>query len=350
MNQYFTLRLFDQKIALQLPILALLIFLALFLAIVASLAFSLNAGSYNLSLAEVLDILLGEPADAASEKIVWLFRFPRSLAAILVGMMMALSGAALQNITRNGLADPSLVGISQGAALAVVASIIVFPEISAVWRPWLALLGSLSVAVLIQGLSYEGKVSKPIKFILLGIGVSAFISSITTAMLTYGNIYQASAALGWLAGSINGADWLDVKILAISCFILIPFLLIISRSMAAIRMGEHVAISLGTPILFTRYALISIAVALAAIATSVVGPLGFVGLIAPHAARRLAHCGVAVHLLLTALIGGLLVLIADTAGRAAFAPIQIPAGIVTQIIGVPIFVYLLLRQKAKING
>ncbi|MBL1419044.1 MAG: iron ABC transporter permease [Alphaproteobacteria bacterium] len=349
MNSYFTVRLLNQKIALRLPKLALFIFLLLLLAIGAALIFSLNAGSYDLSLHAVINILRGEQSDEAGEKIVWLFRFPRSLAAILVGMMMALSGAALQNITRNSLADPSLVGISQGAALAVVTSIIIFPEISQTWRPWLALGGSLSVAVLIQSLSYDGKVSKPIKFILLGIGVSAFISSITTAMLTYGNIYQASTALGWLAGSINGANWFDVKILSISCLILIPFLLIISRSMAAIRLGEHIATSLGTPILFTRYALISIAVALAAIATSVVGPLGFVGLIAPHAARRLAHSGVAVHLLLTALIGGLLVLIADIAGRALFAPIQIPAGIVTEIIGVPIFVYLLLKQRAKIH-
>lgn len=347
--RYFTLRLFKQRVALRLPTNALFVLAALFIAIFLSILFSLNTGSYELSITEVINVLKGIETDKADNNIVWLFRFPRTLAAILVGMMMALSGAALQNITRNGLADPSLVGISQGAALAVVAAIIVFPEISSVWRPWLALAGSLSVAALIQILSYEGKTSKPIRFILLGIGISAFISAITTAMPTYGKIYNASAALGWLSGSIDGANWLDVKILTIASLILIPSLLVISRSMSAIRLGEATAISLGTPILLIRYALITIAVALAAIATSIVGPLGFIGLIAPHAARRIASSGIAIHLLLTALIGGLLVVLADISGRSLFAPNQIPAGIVTQIIGVPIFVYLLLKQKAKNN-
>lgn len=348
-NTHFTLRLLNESIALKLPKLALIIILLICIMIIFMIGWSLNIGSFTLSFQSVYDTLNGTETDKAANNVVWLFRFPRTLAAVLVGIMMALSGAALQNVTRNGLADPSLIGISQGAALAVVASIIVFPEIDINLRPWLALAGSLIVAAIIQWLSFDDKASNSLKLILFGIGVSAFLSSITTAMLTYGDIYNASSALAWLAGSINATNWFDVKLLFIAVLILVPLLLILSRLMATLRLGEISAISLGVPIKFVKYALISLAVALAAIATSVVGPLGFVGLVAPHLARLLTRSNVAIHLILTALIGGLLVLVADFAGRALFAPLQIPAGIVTEIIGVPFLIFLLLSQRRKLN-
>ncbi len=346
-KRYLILRQFNERMALRLSKKALIILATLVFLTISTVILSLNTGSYYLTTSEVIAILFAGSNDVANDNVVWLFRFPRTLVAILVGMMMALSGAALQNLTRNGLADPSLVGISQGAALAVVASIFIFPELDQSWRSLLAFAGSIVVAIAILLLSYEGNTNKPIRFILLGIGISAFLSAITTAFLTYGEIYNASAALAWLAGSIDAANWSDVKVLFFSAIILIPLLLILSRSMAVIRLGEEVAISLGTNIKLIKYALIAVSVALAATATSIVGPIGFIGLIAPHAARRIIHSGVATNLLLTALIGALLLVIADLAGRTIIAPNQIPAGILTQIIGVPLFVYLLLKQKSR---
>lgn len=344
--RHLVLRSPRERLALKLPLRAVLMLGLLLLALVLTVAVSLATGSYGVALGDVLDTLRGITITEAIDNVVWEFRFPRTLAAALVGAMMALSGAALQNATRNGLADPSLVGVSQGAALAVVTLTVIFPEVSSTWRPWAAFAGAILVAMAVQSLARTRQGGSTIRFILMGIGLSAFISSITSAMMTYGEIDRAMAALAWLAGSINAAGWSDVWTLLAWSAVLLPALLAVSRTMSALRFGAAAAIGLGAPVKLVRNLQLAIAVALAAIATSVVGPLGFVGLIAPHASQRLAPSGMAVHLILTAGIGALLVSLADLIGRAAFAPIQIPAGLLTALIGVPLFVALLLRSGA----
>jgi len=344
--RHLVLRSPRERVALRLPLRAMVVLGLLLVALLAIVSVSLATGSYGVALGDVLDTLRGATVSRAIDNVVWEFRFPRTLAAILVGAMMAMSGAALQNATRNGLADPSLVGVSQGAALAVVTLTVVFPEVSGNLRPWAAFAGATLVAMAVQGLSRTKQGGGTIRFILMGIGLSAFISSITSAMMTYGDIDRAMAALAWLAGSINAAGWHDVWTLLAWLAVLLPMLLAISRTMSALRFGEAAAVGLGAPVRLVRNLQLAVAVALAAIATSVVGPLGFVGLIAPHAAQRLAPAGMAMHLILTACIGALLVVLADLIGRAAFAPIQIPAGLLTALIGVPLFVALLLRSRA----
>ncbi|NRA22631.1 MAG: iron ABC transporter permease [Oceanospirillaceae bacterium] len=344
-SDQFTLQFFQQRLALRVNKTVIYALALVTLLLFALMLWSLFVGSYQLSIAQVIATLTNPQPGSPSSDVIWLFRFPRTLAAILVGIMMALSGAVLQNITRNSLADPSLVGISQGAALAVVVAIIAFPDLDKSYRSVLAFAGSTSVAALIMLLSHSKHNHKPMRFILLGIALSAFLSAVTTAYLTYGQLYQASAALGWLAGNIDGVNWLDVKILCYSSLCLLPILLIQSRAMAVVRLGDTNAIALGVNLDWMKYSLVATSVALAATATSVVGPIGFIGLIAPHAARRVCTSGVMGHLLLSALIGGLLLLVADVLGRRLIAPSQLPAGVLTQIIGVPIFVYLLLRKK-----
>lgn len=346
-EKYLVLRSPGEMLALRLPLRAALAAVILLVLILIVIGISLATGSYDVSFADVIETLRGNTITRAIDNVVWEFRFPRTLAAVLVGAMMALSGGALQNVTRNSLADPSLVGISQGAALVVVSAIVIAPDLDLAWRPWLAFGGALGVAVLVQSLSFTRRGSNSIRFILIGIGVAAFISSITSALLTYGDINRAMAALSWLAGSINAASWADVRILALWSAVLMPLLFGLSRIMSALRMGEDTAIGLGAPVKWARYALVAVSVGFAAAATAIVGPLGFVGLIAPHAARRLARAGAGMHMALTGLCGGLLVLSADLLGRGLFAPIQIPAGLVTAIIGVPVFIYLLQRAAAK---
>lgn len=344
--RHWVLRSKCERIALRLPVRALVALALLTLVLVITCCVSLATGTYGVALNEVIDTLRGLSISRAIDNVVWEFRFPRTLAAALVGAMMALSGAALQNTTRNGLADPSLVGVSQGAALAVVSLTVVFPDVSGALRPWAAFAGAILVALAIRALSHTRQGGSAIRFILMGIGLSTFISSITSALMTYGDIDRAMAALSWLAGSINAASWSDVWTLGIWCAVLLPALLAISRSSSATRMGEATAISLGVRVKLIRNLQLAIAVALAAIATSVVGPLGFVGLIAPHAARRLAPAGVGLHLVITAMVGAVLVSLADLVGRAAFAPIQIPAGLLTALIGVPLFIVLMVRSRS----
>ena len=345
--RHLVLRSPDERIALRLPARGLTAVGVLALLLTGVLALSLTLGSYDMTFETLLTTLSGTTVSTAIDNVVWQFRMPRALVAALAGAMMALSGGALQTVTRNGLADPSLVGISQGAAMTVVCAIVMVPQLDYGWRPVLAFGGALGVAAIIQALSFQRRGNTTIRFILLGIGVAAFISSITSAMLTYGDIDRAMSALAWLAGSVNAATWSDVYVLAAWCLVLMPLILGLSRIMAVLRMGEATAIGLGAPVRWARYGLICVGVGFAAAATAIVGPLGFVGLIAPHAARRIARSGPGLHTVITALCGALLVASADLVGRAAFAPIQIPAGLITAIIGVPVFIYLLHRAAAQ---
>ena len=278
------------------------------------------------------------------------FRLPRALAAVLVGALLALSGAMLQNVTRNVLADPSLVGVSQGAGLAVVTLIVVFPDVPLAWRPVAALGGALAVAALIQRIAMRRAGGATMRFILTGIGVAACIAAATSAMLTYGRIEQAQAALGWLAGSLHAVGWSEVSYLSLCLLLLLPALFHASRPMSALRTGPELAIGLGVRVPLARVALITLSVALAAVAVAAVGPLGFVGLVAPHVAARLARSGVGLHLALSAASGALMVGLADLLGRTLFAPVQLPAGIVTAVIGVPVFVALILRGRGGREG
>ncbi|WP_404379171.1 FecCD family ABC transporter permease [Caenispirillum salinarum] len=337
----------DGPVTFKLPVQALGVLAAL-VGLTGMIAVaSLMTGSYPLDMAGALAALFGTPPSEMAETVVWQFRFPRTLAAILAGALLALSGATLQNVTRNPLADPSLVGVSQGAGLAVVTAIVVFPELPQALRPVLGFVGALGVAALIQSITGRRAGGATMRFILTGIGVAAFLSAATSALLTYGQIDRAISALGWLAGSVHAANWTDVAVLGAGLLLLAPALFAASRPMAAMRFGPDVAAGLGVRVGRTRLGLVTLSVALAAVAVAMVGPIGFVGLVAPHLARRLTYSGVGLHLTLSAAVGALLVGAADLAGRALFAPIQLPAGVVTAVVGAPVFVLLILRTQAR---
>ncbi|MEM8787896.1 MAG: iron ABC transporter permease [Pseudomonadota bacterium] len=337
----------DGPVTFRLPLRGVAILAGLSAGIVAVMAVSLMSGSFPLDLRGVLASLFSEAPSDTAETVVWEFRFPRTLAAFMTGALFALSGAILQNVTRNPLADPSLVGVSQGAGFAVVAIIIAFPDVNIAWRPVFAFAGALAVAALIQWIAMQRTGGATMRFILTGIGVAAFISAGTNALLTYGDIDRALAALGWLAGSIHAAGWGDVRSLVVCLVVMIPALIWASRPMGALRFGPEVATGFGVAVRRDRLVLITLSVALAAFAVAAVGPLGFIGLVAPHIARRLARTGVGLHLALSAATGALMVGFADLLGRTLFAPVQIPAGLVTAVIGVPVFVALILRSQAR---
>lgn len=336
---------FGGRIAFLIHLRAMWITLALVGMLLIILVASLMSGTYPLPLMGIWDTLSGNPPSQIAETVVWEFRFPRTIVAALSGALFGLSGAVLQNVTRNPLADPSLVGVSQGASFSVVALIVLFPQIDLAWRPVMAFAGALAVAALIQTIAMKRSGGATMRFILTGIGVAALISALTSALLTYGDVEKAQSALGWLAGSIHSASWDDVALLTVCTGGLIPVLFWANRAMSALRMGPEAATGLGVRVRSARVGLITLAVALAAFAVSAVGPLGFVGLVAPHLSRRIAHSGVGQHLILTGLVGAVMVCLSDYIGRIAFAPIQIPAGILTAIIGAPAFMVLILRSQ-----
>ncbi len=323
---------------------AVMVTLALMLILVILFVASLSMGSYDLSLSNVAGLILA-PDSSQSASILFDFRLPRTLVAVLAGTLFALSGAILQGITRNPLADPSLIGISQGAALTVVIATMLFPDALTHWREVIAFTGSLSAAFLIQSLSGQ---SHNLKFILIGIGVAAFVSAVTSVFLTYGEVQSAMSALTWLAGSVHTASWGDASLLAAVVALVLCASLLNGRRLDSILLGDEVAIGLGIEIKKVQLILLIVSVFGAALATAIVGPLGFVGLIASHLARGLSHSGSTNHLINSALVGALLVLFADLIGRTMFAPTQVAAGLVTSLIGAPLFAYLLIK-KSKDN-
>lgn len=337
----------DGPVTFALPRRAVAMIALLSAAILLLIVVSLMSGSYPLSAGGVFATLTGPAPEDMANTVVWEFRLPRALAALMSGALLAMSGGVLQTVTRNPLADPSLVGVSQGAGLAVVAAIVAFPELDANWRPPLAFAGALAVAMLIQWIARGRNERATMRFILTGIGLAAFISALTSAFLTYGEVESAMSALGWLAGSVHAAGWQEVGQLAVALAVLLPILTQAARPLSALRFGTDVATGLGINTGMANTLLVTLAVALAAVAVAVVGPLGFVGLVAPHLALRLARCGTGLHLILTGAVGALLVGSADLFGRAAFAPVQIPAGLVTALLGVPIFVLLIMRNPSK---
>ena len=338
------LYLFNKNISIQYHLPAVLVSFALLLLLALVSFISFNSGSYTLSVSDVVSLLTGQFEAQANHQplmVVMELRVPRSLVAIMAGALFALSGGLLQNLTRNPMADPSLVGISQGAALAVVSMTLFFPELLNNWREVSAFIGAISIALFIRVLTGKGQT---LKFILLGIGVAAFVSALISAFLTYGSMQAALSALTWLAGDISQAEWPDVQVLSIALLFLLTLAILQGRAMSALALGDEVAIGLGIAIKPVVTLQLSLSVAAAAIATAVVGPIGFVGLLAPHVAKRLVHSGGINHVINSALVGALIVLSADLLGRTLFSPSQLAAGLVTALIGAPLFAYLLIKK------
>ena len=318
------------------------------LLIVITFVISMNTGVIKLTPMEVIRTFFGQ-GDAQQQLILFEFRLPRIVIAVLVGMGLAVSGAILQGISKNALADPGILGINAGAGLAVMLYISFFPSTKAApvfLLPVLAFVGSGMTAVLIYILSYRRHEGiTPMRLILTGIAVAAGISSamiVLTLRLTPEN-YQFVAT--WLAGSIWGSNWRFVLSLLPWLLILLPFVYSKSRVLNVMNLGEITAVGLGASIERERRWLLAASVGLAGASVSVSGGIGFVGLIAPHLARQLVGAKHQFLLPAAALLGGLLVLMADTIGRLILEPSEIPAGIVVAVLGAPYFLYLLARLK-----
>ena len=325
-----------------------IIIATLLVLIFITFVISMNTGVIKLTPMEVFQTLFGQ-GDAQQQLILFEFRLPRIVIAVLVGMGLAVSGAILQGVSKNALADPGILGINAGAGLAVMLYISFFPTTKAApvyLLPVLAFVGAGLTAVLIYSLSYKRHEGiTPMRLILTGVAVAAGISSamiVLTLRLSPEN-YQFVAT--WLAGSIWGSNWRFVLSLLPWLVILLPFAYAKSRVLNVLNLGELTAVGLGASIEKERRWLLAAAVGLAGASVSVSGGIGFVGLIAPHLARQLVGEKHQFLLPAAALLGGFLVLMADTIGRSILEPSEIPAGIVVAVIGAPYFLYLLARLK-----
>lgn len=329
-------------------VLPVMLMIAAFTLVV--LVVSISYGEYDISPAEVVQTLLGlVDAEHAQYRnfnlVVFTFRLPRILVAFMVGAALATSGAIMQGITRNPLADPYLLGVSGGAGLVAVAVIVWLSNVPISVLPFATFAGGLVTAVLIYGLAWKRGGSSPMRLILVGIALASVVGSLTTIMLVFGNINQVQQAYVWLTGSVYGRTWEHVQALAGWLLILLPAAFLSARWLNSLGLGDDAARGLGLRVERQRVILLVISVALAAGAVAVAGTIGFVGLVAPHVTRRLvgpSHEGL---LPVSALFGGALLVLADLVGRWVIAPSEMPIGVITAIIGAPYFLYLLYRGR-----
>jgi len=312
-------------------------------ATVALGAWGLTLGSFPLSLAEVYEALTGKGAGAANF-IVLELRLPRALAAVAVGAMLAMSGAIFQGIVRNPLVAPDIIGVNSGATVAAVLCIVL--KQPSAYIPLAAFAGALIAAVLIYTLTWRGRILGA-RLILVGIGVNAILSAVTTFLLTRAEINDASRAMHWMTGSVYATGWGDVRVLAVSLAVLVPAGAALMRSLKVLQLGDLTAQSLGMRVERTRLALIVTGCALSGVAVSVAGPIGFVALMSPHLARMLAGPMSGGVFVLAGLVGGILVLGSDLLGQHGLG-VGLPAGVVTSALGAPYFLYLLYRTQVRI--
>jgi iron complex transport system permease protein len=305
---------------------------------------SVGLGDMKIDPLEVIHTLLGKGTED-NTLVIHTLRLPRIIVALLVGASLAVAGAILQGIIRNPLASPDIVGITGGASLAAVAFITYLSgTVSIRWLPLAAIVGAGLVSVIIYTMAWKRGVS-PIRLVLIGIGMASAMSALTTMMLLLSPIYSVSQAYIWLTGSVYGSNWENILILLPWTLIFLPLAFVLARNINVQELGDEIATSVGSAVQRQRFILLFISVALAGSAVAIGGGIGFVGLIAPHMARRLVGPSFGGLIPVTAMIGGLIVLMADTVARTAFLPLDIPAGVFTSGIGAPFFIYLLYRSR-----
>lgn len=310
---------------------------------------SINAGYLKIPLADVFSTLIGQ-GTPNNELTIFDFRLPRIIMALLVGMGIAVSGAILQGVSQNPLADPGILGINSGAGFAVVLYMFFFQGtafftgmLSIFIMPLTALAGALIAALLIYLLSWKNGKVTPIRLLLVGIGINAAFGAGLIIFQMKMDSIDFMKAIIWISGTIWGTNWTYVWALLPWLLILIPFAVYKSRFLDVLRLGDSVAIGVGVRIEKERVILLFVAVALAGASVSVGGGITFLGLIAPQIARRLIGARHAKIIPLTAAIGALLLLSADTLGRIVMAPMELPVGLVVSILGAPYFIYLLVK-------
>ena len=318
-----------------------IVLLGVFLLLVlAGAALSVMLGSVAIPPAEIASALQGAGA-GTHEQIFMNIRLPRTLVAALVGVNLALSGAILQAVMKNPLADPHIIGISSGAGLMGILVMLLKPEAAALVTP-AAFVGAMGAALLIYILAWKDGI-RPIRIILAGVAVSAFLGAgISALMILYSD--RVHSALMWMVGGLSARSWPHVSMLWPYTLGGGALALFASRQLNILQLGDEMAKGVGLAVEQTRLILTAIAALLAASAVSVVGLLGFVGLIVPHAARLMIGSDHRFLLPASALLGAAVVMMSDTLARVAFAPVELPVGIIMAAIGAPFFLFLLRRE------
>jgi iron complex transport system permease protein len=324
------------------------IILSVLLALITlTIVIGTGMGYSSLSYDRLIPTLLGQ-GTFKEEFVLFSVRLPRMFITLLAGMALALSGSILQGITRNDLADPGIIGFNSGAGVAITVFFLFFPIDAGSFvyvLPLVAFVGALLTALVIYLFSYNRNVGlQPVRLVLIGVGFSMALSGVMIVLISSAERSKVDFIAKWLAGNIWGTDWPFIWAILPWLVILIPFTLYKAHRLNLLGLSEPVAIGVGVSIEKERIIFLLTAVALAASAVSVTGGISFIGLMAPHIAKALVGPRNQLFIPVAILIGGWLLLLADTIGRNLVDPDGIPAGIMVALIGAPYFMYLLLKK------
>jgi len=317
---------------------AFLILVSLCLLAVASFGLALTVGSYKVPLPDVLDALLGHEGGAGD--VVLQLRLPRALAGFACGGLLALAGALMQVLLRNPLADPYVLGISGGAGVGAMFAILV--GLPVIGIDGLAFVGALGAMLLVFGLAHGDGSWTQTRLLLTGVIVAAGCGALVALMLALAPDTKLRGMLFWLMGDLAqaGSSWPPLLALAVALTLAMPF----ARELNLLARGLMQAQALGVSVTRLRYAIYLLASLATAASVTTAGSVGFVGLVVPHLVRLATGNDQRLLLPASVLAGGSLLVLADTLARTLIAPQQLPVGVLTALIGVPVFLFLLSRQ------
>jgi iron complex transport system permease protein len=301
---------------------------------------SLSLGAVPMTANQLWLALIGQ-GDQLYQTILWDLRLPRTLAAVLVGAALGMSGSLLQGMLRNGLASPFLLGISAGAGLAAVAMLSL--GVMSTWVPLGAWVGGLLTTVIVYFLARQKNGISVERLILGGVAVSSLFGAVQSVLLLMAEDGQIQAALNWLIGSLNGRGWNQVTVSGSYIIVALVCGCLLARSVNLLNLGDELAVGLGVSVVRSRILIGSVATLLAAGAVSIGGLIGFVGLIVPHGIRLMVGTDYRAVLPLSAVGGALVLSFADLLSR--LGAVELPVGAVTALLGSPLFIYLLYRRN-----
>ena len=307
--------------------------------------FSLSKGSVYISIEDIW-LAIFRRGEEINQTIIWDLRLPRLISSLLVGSALGMSGALLQGMLKNGLASPYLLGISAGSGLVIVAFITF--GLAQIFIPIAAWLGAIFTTLIVFTLSKSGNKISIERLILGGVAISSLFGAIQATLLLQAEDGRIQSALTWLIGSLNSRGWDEIRITWIPILFSIILSLLLARQLNLLSLGDELSMSLGNSLFRSRCLIGAIATLLAASAVAIGGLIGFIGLIVPHFSRLLIGSDYKFILPLSALIGGLTLSTADLIARSG--PIEMPVGIVTSLIGAPIFIVILYKRSTKKIG
>lgn len=332
----------DRKQRRAIVIMSIMVVLAIVIVLI-----SLNTGTITLAPLRVFWTWLGQ-GTSTENLIMFEYRLPRIIITILAGIGLGVAGSVLQGVSRNSLADPGILGINAGAGLGLIIFVSFFRTMEgsiSLLIPLFTFGGGVLIAMVIFALSYDRQRGiLPIRLILVGIAVAAGVSAITLLLSLRLDADTYAFAATWLAGSVWGREWENVWALLPWIIVLVPWVYLHSKTLDMFVLGDEIASSLGNSTTKSRIQLLLLAVGLACASVSMVGSIGFIGLIAPHIARQLVGARHRHFVPVAAMIGMIILLSADTIGRSIFQPNFVPAGVVVALIGGPYFIYILFKK------